>query len=103
MSSELPDPWMMETFTSATIDFNSRLTDDQKIDFSRFASIDAVYAETQRIQAEQAKSGKLRSLDRISPYIAWLRQYEPFIEQFVQVKPEIMALIWVCVILGVFN
>jgi len=38
----------------------------------------------------------LRNLRRIEPFITGISQYAKVIEVFVQVKPEILGLIWVC-------
>jgi hypothetical protein len=92
-----PDPWMVEAFQTATTEFKRRLKDTPKFDFSQYGSAKDVYEKTRRIQAEQVKSGSLRALNRISPYLKCLAQYESAIKVFVQVKPELLALIWVCI------
>jgi hypothetical protein len=48
----------------------------------------------EKLQDEQAKQGRLRHLRRIEPYLERLRQYNEVINTFVQVKPDILALIW---------
>lgn len=81
-------------FDTALSSFKNGLTEKEKLDFSQ-TSIDDVYTETKRIQERQSQQGLLRNLRRIQPYINGLVQYSKVIEVFVQVKPEIMAFIWV--------
>jgi len=71
------------------------LTEKEKAEFLKLQTISDVYAETDRIQREQGKNGLLRNLKQIEPYLLWLKQYSGVIEVFVQVKPQILALIWV--------
>lgn len=61
----------------------------------QFTSIKEVYDATDKIQREHSKSSTLRNLRRIEPYLDCLRHYAQVIETFVQVKPDILALIWV--------
>lgn len=96
MSLTQPDPWMLDAFEAAQTEFNSHLKDGEKFDFSQYKSIEEVYNVTDEIQRRQAKSGTLRNLARIQPYFDGLTQYAGVIEQFVQVKPDLLALIWVC-------
>jgi hypothetical protein len=72
------------------------LTANEQSEFLKMRTIDDVYAETDRIQREQAKKASLRNLKRLEPYLLRLKEYSGVIEQFVQVKPEMLALIWVC-------
>jgi hypothetical protein len=71
------------------------LTEKEKAEFLKLQTIGDVYAETDRIQREQGNKGLLRNLKQIEPYLLWLKQYSGVIEVFVQVKPQILALIWV--------
>ena len=57
-------------------------------------TIDQVYDATDKLQDEQAKHGHLRHLAKIEPYLERLRAYTGVLETFVQVKPDILALIW---------
>src|SRR5205809_3465485 len=83
-------------FETARRDFLDSLIQKDTYDFSKFNTLQDVYDETDRIQDEQAKKGALRHLRKIQPYLAQLEQYSGVIEQFVQAKPDILALIWVC-------
>jgi hypothetical protein len=95
MASPDIDPWMVEAFKEAIDEFKSRVKASNQINLDNYRSINDVYEETVRIQAEQAKTGTLRASSRLTPYLKFLAQYESIIEVFVQVKPEILALIWV--------
>lgn len=57
-------------------------------------TIDQVYDAADKLQDEQAKHGHLRHLAKIEPYLERLRAYTGVLETFVQVKPDILALIW---------
>ncbi len=57
-------------------------------------SINQVYDAVDKLQAEQANHGRMRNLAKISPYLDAVKSYAGVVEQFVQIKPEIMALIW---------
>ena len=47
------------------------------------------------IQAEQAKRRGLRNMRKIKPFVDVLAQYARVIEVFVNVKPDLLGLIWV--------
>lgn len=89
------DQWMVEAFRAATDEFNGKLKAPENLNLAQYDSINHVYAETTRIQAEQAKSGSRQALSRISPYLQCLTQYERIIDVFVQSNPELLCLIWV--------
>ncbi|KAJ4857218.1 hypothetical protein T069G_08115 [Trichoderma breve] len=57
-------------------------------------TIDEVYDATDALQAEQAKHGRLRHLSKIKPFLEGLQGYADTIDTFVQVKPDVLALIW---------
>jgi hypothetical protein len=87
-------------FETARKDFLASLGRiDDEYDFSKFGTIQDVYDETDRIQEEQARKGALRNLIKIQPYLSQLEQYSGVVEQFVQAKSNILALIWVSVAL----
>jgi nitrate/nitrite-specific signal transduction histidine kinase len=94
-----PDPWMLASFEAAEAEFHQSLKDADKLDFSQFTSIQDVYDATDNIQRQQTKKRTLQNLARIKPYLDCLKQYEGVIEVFVQVKPDLLALIWV----GIFG
>lgn len=57
-------------------------------------SINQVYDLAEQIQTEQGKTGHLRHLSKIKKYLEKLDLYAGAIDTFVQVKPDILALIW---------
>ena len=93
---------VQEAFDFARRDFLQSLTDPHDYDFSQYNSIEQVYDATEKIQKEQEKSGTLRNLNKIQPYLECVSQYVQTIDTFVQVKPEILAVIWVCSITNIF-
>ena len=90
-------PLAHDAFESARKGFLDSLVDKNDNDYSGFETIDDVYNEAERIQQEQAKKGALRGLKKIQPYLSHLQEYSGVIETFVQAKPSILALIWVCI------
>ena len=63
-------------------------------DFKKFATIDDVYDAIESMQEEQAK-GKLRGMKRMIPYLDCLSQFSDAINTFVQMKPDVLGIIWV--------
>ncbi|WAO88971.1 NACHT domain-containing protein [Fusarium falciforme] len=53
-----------------------------------------VYDATDQLQKEQSKTGHLRHLSKIEPFLDRLREDSGVVETFVQAKPDILALIW---------
>ncbi|KAI0967464.1 hypothetical protein F4678DRAFT_475185 [Xylaria arbuscula] len=87
-------PWLNEAFMSAKKDFIKGLNKPAKYDFQRFGSVDDVYNEANEIQNRQARTKTLRALNKIKPFIEGIQEYAQTVEVFVQVQPEILALIW---------
>jgi len=83
-----------EAFETAKTQFLSSARADSD-DVLRFASIKEVYDVTDQIQKERSRSRTLRNLRRIEPYLDCLQHYSKVVETFVQVKPDVLALIWV--------
>ncbi|KAI5458921.1 hypothetical protein BGZ63DRAFT_361273 [Mariannaea sp. PMI_226] len=83
-----------DAFESAKKDFHLKFPDDPNYDFSKFSSINDVYNATDQIQNKQATTRTLRNLAKIQPFLECLSGYSAVIDTFVQVKPEILALIW---------
>ena len=63
--------------------------------FSQLTSIDDVYNATEKLQKKQEESRALQNLAKIQPYLGCLEQYAAVLDTVVQVKPEILSLIWV--------
>ncbi|KAK4063518.1 uncharacterized protein Triagg1_9395 [Trichoderma aggressivum f. europaeum] len=82
-------------FAEAVREFKSKLKNDQLYaEILKTKSIDEVYDATDALQAEQAKQGRLRHLSKIKPFLEGLQSYADTIDTFVQVKPDVLALIW---------
>ncbi|KAI1326477.1 hypothetical protein F5Y16DRAFT_400366 [Xylariaceae sp. FL0255] len=86
--------WLTEAFESARKDFLKGLKKSSQYDFQRFGSAADVWDETDRIQKQQAATKTLRALKKIQPFVEGLEEYSRTIEVFVQVKSEILGLIW---------
>jgi len=64
--------------------------------FSQCTTEDEIWTLAKSLEEEQGGRMSLRNLRRIEPFITSISQYAKVIEVFVQVKPEILGLIWVC-------
>ncbi|ETS84159.1 hypothetical protein PFICI_02184 [Pestalotiopsis fici W106-1] len=90
----MPDP-INDAFERAKREFKDELNDEELYrEILQTTSIDQVYDATDKLQAEQLKTGHLRHLAKIEPYLVRLSDYSKAVETFVQVKPDILALIW---------
>ena len=90
-----PSP-VIASFNTAREEFLRDFPNDEYArTLSQFTSIDDIYDATDKIQKEQGKSRTLQNLAKIQPYLECLNQYATIMETIVQVKPEILALIWV--------
>ncbi|KAK2017314.1 hypothetical protein LZ32DRAFT_576756 [Colletotrichum eremochloae] len=88
------DP-VQQAFESAMQDFKSNLKNEELYrQILGTTSIDQVYDATDELQKEQARTGHLRNLSKIEVYLSRLREYAGVVEVFVQVKPDMLALIW---------
>lgn len=94
MASSLPSH-VDKAFEVAKIEFLRNLKRPDEYDFSKFSSIDDVYDTTEKIQEEQDRTGNMRHLSRIKPYLEALSQYIGVLDTFSQVKSDIASLIWV--------
>ena len=94
MTTSPYDP-VQVAFRSVIHDFRNKLQDDDLYrEILKTTSIDDIYDATDKLQAQQAKVGRLRHLSKIEPYLERLRDYSGAIETLVQAKPDILALIW---------
>ncbi|KAL6403418.1 NACHT domain protein [Ilyonectria robusta] len=90
----VPDP-VQAAFEKAAREFKTALKNDKLYDeVVKTRSIDDVYTATEALQIELAKKDSLRRLSKIKPYLERLRAYSGVVETFVQVKPDVLALIW---------
>jgi len=71
------------------------LTNKAEFDFSGVAIADDVVDAALAIQQQQTKTKTFRGLSRIRPLITVLQDYSSVVDTFVQVKPDLLGLIWV--------
>lgn len=94
MAASLPSH-VEKAFEIAKGEFLQNLKRPNEYDFSKFGSIDDVYDTTEKIQEEQSRTGNMRHLSRIKPYLEALSQYIGVLDTLSQVKSDITCLIWV--------
>ena len=88
------DPAILH-FERAIGEFKKNLKDEALYkEILATTSIDQVYDLAEQIQTEQGKTGHLRHLSKINKYLEKLALYASAIDTFVQVRPDILALIW---------
>ena len=97
MAASLPIPSpVIISFNTARQEFLHDFADDEDAQTLRqLTSIDDVYNATDKIQKKQGESKTLQNLAKIQPYLSCLDQYASVLDTVIQVKPEILALIWV--------
>ncbi|KAI5456910.1 hypothetical protein BGZ63DRAFT_434144 [Mariannaea sp. PMI_226] len=92
--TNLPDP-VKRAFDNAIHRFKADLKDAHLYDqILQTTSIEQVYDATDQLQKEQVKTGHLRHLSKIEPFLRRLTEYSAAIEVFMQLKPDILALLW---------
>ena len=82
-------------FDDAVRDFQGEFRDQELFDFNVLHSCDDLYSEIQKTQEEQGRSKQLRNMRKIQPLLDCLEHYSSVLKIFVQVKPSVLALIWV--------
>ncbi|KAG7286732.1 hypothetical protein NEMBOFW57_009044 [Staphylotrichum longicolle] len=88
-----PDPAILG-FQRAIREFKKDLKDEALYrEILATTSVDQVYTLAEKIQEEQGKTGHLRHLSKIQKYLEKLNLYAGAIDTFVQVQPDILALI----------
>ena len=93
--ASVQDPVQL-AFEQTLREFKSSLkNDDLYSEIMKITTIDEVYDLTDKLQEEQLKKGELRHLAKIGPYLERLREYAGVIQVFIQIKPDILAAIWV--------
>jgi hypothetical protein len=82
-------------FETVIHEFRSKLKDDALYrEILKTRNIEEVYNVTDRLQEEQARTGRLRHMSKINPFLEGLNGYASVIEVFMQAKPDVLALIW---------
>jgi hypothetical protein len=93
-TNNVEDPFRA-AFHGVIQDFRSKLKNDSLYnEILRTKNIEEVYAVTDRLQEEQARTGRLRNMSKITPFLEGLNSYANVIEVFMQAKPDVLALIW---------
>jgi hypothetical protein len=57
-------------------------------------NIGELYDVTDTLQEEQSRTGRLRHMSKIKPFLEGLERYASVIEVFMQAKPDVLALLW---------
>ena len=83
-------------FDVAVRDFHGEFGDQELFDFNALHTVDDLNNEIQKTQEEQGRKRQLRNMQMIARLLDCLDQYSGVVETFVQVKPAVLALIWVC-------
>lgn len=89
------DP-VQRAFESAVRDFKAGLKNDELYDkITNIQSIDEVYDYTDKLQEEQSRTGSLRHLSRLSPYLTRLSQYVAVLNNFglAQMTPSVTSVL----------
>jgi hypothetical protein len=82
-------------FDTAIQEFRVELKNDNLYrDILQTKNVEELYDVTDKLQEEQSKTGRLRHLSKIEPFLEGLRRYASVIEIFMQAKPDVLALIW---------
>jgi hypothetical protein len=82
-------------FDTAKREFKNGLDNENLFqDILAVTNINQVYDAIEELQDKQRKQDSLRYLARVDPFLKRLQSYASVIEVFVQVKPEILCLIW---------
>jgi hypothetical protein len=91
----MASPSVIDAFESAKKNFFSHLPKNTNYDFTSLPTIDHVYQAAEKLQKQQERSRSMRYLGKIEPFLESLRHYGNIVDTFVQVKPDVLALIWV--------
>jgi hypothetical protein len=82
-------------FDSSIQEFRAKIKDDDLYrEILQTRKIEDVYDVTDKLQEEQSRTGRLRHLSKIEPFLKGLREYASVIEVFMQAKPDVLALLW---------
>lgn len=93
--SQSKDP-IQRAFESAIRDFKAELKNDELYDkIVKTKSIDEVYDLTDKLQEEQARTGSLRHMSKLKPYLKRLGQFVTVVNElgFTHMTPSVTALL----------
>ncbi|KAK1765267.1 hypothetical protein QBC33DRAFT_496016, partial [Phialemonium atrogriseum] len=83
---------LQQVFDAAKREFEEGLPSNTAFrDILAITSVKQVWDATDKLQREQRH---LRHLERVKPFLDRLSSYEAVISIFIQVKPEVLALVW---------
>lgn len=89
-----PDP-LQQDFDAAKREFDEGLPSNTTFrDIIAIDTVDKVWDAMKKLQRDHEKKYHLRAMSRIQPFLDRLRSYSAVIEVFVQVKPDVLALLW---------
>lgn len=89
-----PDP-LQEVFDAAKREFDESLPSNTKFrEILAIDTVDKVWDAIAKLQHDQEKKSNLRHVSRMQLFLDRIRSYSAVIEVFVQVKPEVLALLW---------
>jgi hypothetical protein len=89
-----PDP-LQQVFDAAKREFDECLPSNTKFrDILAIDTVDKVWDAIKQLQRDLEKKSHLRHMSRMQPFLDRLRSYSAVIEVFVQVKPDVLALLW---------
>ncbi|KAF8246952.1 hypothetical protein K440DRAFT_644273 [Wilcoxina mikolae CBS 423.85] len=92
--TSIQQPLIPAAIDRAMRKFWASLDSKEKADFGHVHTEAELMALIDTLEAEQASQGCIRNMTRIMPFVNGLSQYARVIEVFVQVKPDILSLIW---------
>lgn len=84
-----------QAFEIAKSAFKKRLKDDTLFeDLLQTTSIENVWQAIEELQERQDAKRRIRRTEKINSFLGKLATYATVVDTFVQVRPDIMALIW---------
>lgn len=84
-----------QAFEAAKNAFRNSLKDEKLFkDLLAATDVEVVWQEVKKLQAKQESQSRLRRLGKIQSFLDKLMAYAATVDTFVQVQPDIMALIW---------
>jgi len=94
-AAALTKPWLDDIFKSAKRDFLKKLPKSIQFDPTQITTMEDVYSAAKAIEEQQKKTKTYCGLKRIEPLLKSLGEFAGAIDVLVQVKPDILSLIWV--------
>ncbi|KAF8465683.1 hypothetical protein BDZ91DRAFT_794710 [Kalaharituber pfeilii] len=85
-----------QAFLKAFRKFTEKLSKEHLEEFLNLGSMKDVYMCIQQLEDKLKQNKTQRYLARLNPYLEGLQQYAKVIDVIVQIRPEIMAIVWGC-------